>query len=33
VNLETLQKWQAWISVLGAVLFLIIVLKKGGPGK
>jgi hypothetical protein len=31
MTIEQLQKWQAWIAVLSAVLFLWIVLKKGSP--
>lgn len=31
MNLENLQKLQAWMSVAAALLFLLIVLKKGHP--
>lgn len=32
MNVAQLQKLQAWMSVASAVLFLWLVLKKGGPG-
>lgn len=29
-EIAKLEKWQAWLSVISAVLLLIVVLKKGG---